>query len=141
MKILSLVLLIVSLTFAKTYRNASSQIVIDDTNRLVWVDDETNLTLRLNHEEATEYCQKLSHAGYTDWRLPNLDEFATIVDKKNKTNFINRAFRYNHNDGYWADRALWRTLWFYADYMHFVSGTPYYDSRHKKKYLRCVREY
>ena len=141
MKILSLVLLIISLVSAKTYRNATTQVVIDDTNRLVWVDNESNLLERFTHEEATEYCANLNHASYNDWRLPSIEEFKTIVDKKNKINFINRAFRYNHKDGYWADKALWRTLWFYADYMHFVSGTPYFDSRHKKKFVRCVRNY
>lgn len=141
MKLISLVLLMVSLVYAKTYRNSSSQVVIDDTNKLVWVDNQTNLLNKLTHEEATEYCASLKHARYSDWRLPSVDEFKTIVDKKNKSNFINRAFRYNHNDGYWADKALWRTLWFYADYMHFVSGTAYYDSRHKTKYVRCVRSF
>ena len=141
MRIISLVLLLTSLMFAKIYRNTTTEVVIDETNKLVWVDDETNLLNRLTHEQATQYCQNLNHANYTDWRLPTLEEFETIVDKKNKINYIKSAFRYNHNTGYWADRALWRTLWFYADYMHFVSGTAYYDSRHKKKFVRCVRSY
>ena len=56
-------------------------------------------------------------------------------------NYVNKAFKYNVPDGYWAFKAHWRTLWFNADYMHFVSGTPYFDNRKKKKYVRCVKNY
>jgi hypothetical protein len=73
--------------------------------------------------------------------LPKIEEYELIVDKKNIKNYINKSFKFNIPDGYWAQKAHWRTLWFYADYMHFISGTAYFDSRHKKKYVRCVRNY
>lgn len=120
-------------------RDANLKVVIDNKNSLMWVDDMSNVKLRLTHEDATIYCENLKHAGYSNWRLPEIDEYEIIVNKKNQRNYINKAFRFNLPDGYWASKAHWRTLWFYADYMHFVSGTPYYDSRHKKKLFRCVR--
>ena len=140
MKYLVLIFLFVSLLDAKIYRKNNIQVVIDDTNNFMWVDDISVLKIKKIHEDAITYCQNLSYAGYTNWRIPKLNEFETIVDKQNFKNYINRAFKYNVPDGYWALKSHWRTFWFYADYMHFVSGTGYFDSRHKTKYIRCIRD-
>lgn len=142
MRFLLLFLLFVSLSFsANLKRNSSSNVVVDSDNKLMWMDDISNVKVRKIHEEATEYCETLSFAGYTNWRIPKIEEFELIVDKSNERSYINRAFKYNMPVGYWAEKAHWRTFWFYADYMFFVSGTPYYDSRHKMKFVRCVRDY
>lgn len=141
MKYLVLLLLLITFSFSNTFQRKSTlNIVIDKTNNLMWMDDISVIQNLKIHQDAQTYCDDLKFAGYSNWRLANLKEFAFIVDKKNEKNYINKAFKYNVPDGYWADKAHWRTFWFYADYMHFVSGTPYYDSRHKKKYIRCVRD-
>jgi len=139
MKYLILFLIFVSLLDAQIYRK-SSQVVVDTEQMLMWVDDISVIKVLKTHEEAIPYCEELVFAGYSNWRIPKIEEFETIVDKKNFKNYINKAFKYNVPDGYWAEKAHWRTLWFYADYMHFVSGTAYFDSRHKNKYVRCVRK-
>jgi len=139
MKFLMIILIFVSLLDAKMNRNERINAVIDNKTNLMWVDDVSVIKIKKTHEDATAYCENLTYAGYANWRIPELEEFETIVNKKNYKNYINYAFKYNVPDGYWARKAHWRTLWFYADYMHFVSGTPYYDSRHKTKYIRCVR--
>ncbi|RXJ67951.1 hypothetical protein CRV08_09075 [Halarcobacter ebronensis] len=121
-------------------RDRTLKVVIDSANKLMWMDDPSVLKVNKSHEDAIDYCDDLNFAGYENWRLPKIEEYELIVDKNNPQSYINRAFRYNKKDGYWARKAHWRTFWFYADYMYFVSGTPYYDSRHKLKYVRCVRD-
>ena len=116
------------------------KVVVDSTAKLMWMDNFSNVKNRLNHSDATDYCEQLQYAGYDNWRLPTIKEFELIVDKTNEKSYINRAFKFNMPVGYWASKAHWRTFWFYADYMFFVSGTPYYDSRHKMKFVRCVRD-
>ena len=138
MKYLILFLIFVSLLDAQIYRK-SSKVVVDTNKKLMWVDDISVLKVMKNHDDAISYCEELNFAGYSNWRIPKIEEFELIVDKKNFKNYINKAFKYNVPDGYWAEKSHWRTLWFYADYMHFVSGTPYFDSRHKDKYVRCIR--
>ncbi len=140
MKYLILILIFVSLLDARVYRKNNIEVVLDTTNNLMWVDSSSVIKVLKTHEDAITYCEDLIFAGYSDWRIPVIKEFETIVNKRNYKNYIKRAFKYNVPDGYWAEKAHWRTLWFYADYMHFVSGTPYYDSRHKKKYVRCVKD-
>lgn len=140
MRYLFLITIVFSFLFSDNFkRNASKKVVVDLTNKLMWIDDVSVIKVLKTHDDATIYCETLNFSGYTNWRIPNIEEFELIVDKKNEKNYINRSFKFNVPDGYWASKAHWRTLWFYADYMHFVSGTPYFDSRHKKKYVRCVR--
>jgi hypothetical protein len=141
MKYLLLLLVFLSFVDAKIYRDGSKDVVLDDESRLMWVDDISVIKTLMNHDEAEKYCQKLSFLGFSDWRLAHIEEFERIVYKKNTKTNIHFAFKYNVPDGYWASTAHWRTLWYNADYMHFVSGTPYYDNRKTKKYIRCVRNY
>lgn len=140
MKFFIIIFIFLSFLDAKIYRKDNIKVVIDDVNKLMWVDDDSVLKIKKTHEEALLYCGNLQHAAYNNWKVPSLEEFKSIVNKKNHLNYIDYAFKFNVPDGYWALKSHWRTLWFYADYMHFVSGTPYFDSRHKKKYVRCVRE-
>jgi len=143
MKTLFLLVLIFFFSFALANdikRNSSLKVVVDNTNKLMWVDDSSVVKLRFTHEEAQEYCDDSRYGGYSNWRLPDIEEFKVIVDKRNERTYIHRAFRFNIADGFWASKAHWRTLWFYADYMYFISGTAYFDSRHKKKYVRCIRD-
>jgi hypothetical protein len=141
MKYLLLVLVFLSLLDARIYRDNAKQVVLDDVTKLMWVDDISVIKNLMNHYKAEEYCNNLSFLGFSDWRLAHIDEFETIVFKKNVKTNINFAFKYNVPDGYWASTAHWRTFWYNADYMYFVSGTPYYDNRETKKYVRCVRNY
>ena len=139
MKFLAVVFVLITFLDASITRKVNIEVVLDSKNNLMWVDDTSVIKLKKTHEDATAYCEDLIFAGYSNWRIPEIEEFETIVDKNNYKNYIKKGFKYNVPDGYWARKAHWRTLWFYADYMHFISGTPYYDSRHKTKYVRCVR--
>ena len=138
-----LILLLISITLANALtlqRNASKEYVYDSQNKLLWTDSMDNIKLQMSHKEAKPYCENLKFAGFSDWRLPHIDEFVLIVDKKNRKNYINKTFKYNQKSGYWAKTAHVRTLWFYADYMNFISGTPYFDNRNVSKFVRCVRD-
>lgn len=141
MKYLFIILMIFSFLDAKIYRDGQKEVVIDDVAKLMWLDNISVIKTSKNHENASTYCKEITYLGFNDWRLPKVEEYELIVDKNNKKTYINKAFKYNVPDGYWAQKAHWRTLWYYADYMHFISGTPYYDNRIKKKYVRCVRDY
>lgn len=141
MKYLLLLIVLLSFLDARIYRDSTREVVIDDSSKLMWQDDISVINTLKDHDIAETYCENLQYIGQSNWRLPKIEEFELIVDKKNTKNYINKAFKYNVPDGYWASKAHWRTLWFYADYMHFISGTAYYDSRHKEKYIRCVRNY
>ena len=134
-------LLITTVLFAGNLkRNNASGTVVDSESRLIWMDNKETISLQLSHKDAVPYCESLDFAGDSSWRIPTIEEYETIVDKKNIQTYINKAFKYNVPTGYWALKAHVRTFWFYADYMNFVSGTAYYDNRNKLKFIRCVRD-
>jgi hypothetical protein len=139
LKIIVLVLIAFLSLNAAMKRDKKRDLVYDNVTKLMWQDSEENILTMLSQPDAIKYCENLEHAGYTNWRIPTTDEYMTIVDKTNKPDNINKAFLYTINDGYWSDKVHWRTFWFYADYMHFLSGTVYYDNKNKLKHIRCVR--
>ena len=141
MKYLLLLFVFLSFLDAKIYRDGSKDVVLDDEARLMWIDSIEVIKDLKTHQEAEAYCKELTFAGFSDWRLAKIEEFERIVYKRNTKTNINFAFKYNVPDGYWANKAHWRTFWYNADYMHFVSGTPYFDNRKTKKYVRCIRDY
>lgn len=140
MKYLILLLITTALCANNFKRNNSLGVVVDNQSKLMWMDTLDNAQLQKTHKEAVPYCEELSFAGYSNWRIPTIEEFETIVDKSNEKTYINKNFRFNLPLGYWALKAHFRTFWFYADYMNFVSGTKYYDNRNKEKLIRCVRD-
>lgn len=141
MKTLLILFILTSVIFAENFRRvASTEVVIDSKRFLMWQDNSDVIEVRKKHTQSIEHCDSLDFAGYDDWYLPTIEEFKTIVDKKNEKSSINSAFKYNLPEGYWASDKLWRTFNFYAHYMNFISGTPYYFNRDYTKLVRCVRK-
>jgi len=142
MKIILVILVLIQFLNAQSLRRDNSrEVVISSKNHLMWMDTKDAVLIEKSQAEAAKYCEDLKLAGYSNWRLPSIEEFKTIVDKNNHPVYINKAFKYSVPKGYWSNNVKWRTLWFYADYMHFLSGTPYYDNKTKPKNVRCVRQY
>jgi hypothetical protein len=58
-------------------------VVKGSENGLVWyIDDPDNANTKLNmmtYENAAKECSDLEWAGFTDWRLPTIDELRTLV--------------------------------------------------------------
>lgn len=141
MKTILLICMCASMMMAQLFtRDSMSEVVKDYNNNLMWVDNKNTITLQMTHKEALNFCETLVYSGYANWRVPTIEEFQTIVDKSNKKSYINKAFKFNVPTGYWALKAHFRTFWYYADYMNFISGTAYFDNRKVNKYVRCVRD-
>lgn len=139
LKIFLAFLICIQLSYASSFYRTNFA-AVDRGTMLMWQDTEETINLMFTHKEAIEYCENLTLGGFDNWRLPKIDELKTIVDTKNHPYYINRIFKNKIASGYWARDTLWRTLNFYAWYMNFLSGTPYYYNRDYHKYVRCVRD-
>jgi hypothetical protein len=120
----------------------SGDYVLDDTNRLMWQDSYDTVKVRLDQPNAVKYCEKLSFAGFSDWRLPNREEYKTIIDITRKKELkIDKAFKYILPENYWTSDRTWiRNFGLYGYYVYFKSGAIYYQNRTLyKKFVRCVR--
>lgn len=74
-------------------RDATKKIVTDTTTRLMWQDNTTASTMYWS--DAIDYCEGLSLGGFTDWRLPNINELLSVSDFSNKSNLYFSIFNYN----------------------------------------------
>ena len=114
--------------------------VSDGYTGLMWqqATSETEMTW----EEAILYCENLSLAGYTDWRLPNRNELQSLVDKQpdpTSGSAISTAFPDTYSLPYWTStsRALIPgSAW--AVGFAFGQMTPFYVKEHHN-YARAVR--
>ena len=150
----------VTSTFTK-----NGDIVTDNITTLQWQDNNDVNSTERNWEDAINYCEELALGGFSDWRLPNINELLSIVDK-NKTAgspAIKDGFKHvvytagtgGYHDLYWSsstpneknDPTLTDTS--HAIGVNFYYGDEYYFNysshasgpaeKHKTNYVRCVR--
>ena len=110
--------------------------VTDNNTGLMCQQDEAGF---MNWEGAISYCEGLSQAGYTDWRLPNIKELESISDDTFynpaiDTNFFPGAFAL----GYWSSTTDAGSS-SYAWRVFFNDGRVDSVDKSEDHYVRCVR--
>ena len=94
-------------------------IVIDHTTGLIW--QQSGSDLPLWYDEAKNYVVKLNRnkfAGFSDWRLPTLEEAASLLEPTSNLN-INKIFD-SHQGSIWSsdlDAEDGKMAWF-VDFMY-----------------------
>lgn len=124
---------------SKFYRDDAKGVVIDPTFKLMWQDgDKVYIT---DYKGAKSYCEKLSYAGYSDWRLPTIKELQSIVDYSKHSPALNRAFKYYSADNTYCwsstiDAMDSSNAWD----IYFSNGSAGGDSLSLNNCVRCVRQ-
>lgn len=113
-----------------------TNIVTDNITKLQWQDDVISNTM--TWQDAIEHCETLVLGGYDDWRLPNINELKSIIDR-NKTNpAIADGFEKISSGDYWSSTTYEgdrKSAW----YVGFGSGNTYYHHKDYNYFIRCVR--
>jgi len=111
-------------------------IVKDSVTKLEWQDD--TITGTMEWQEAINYCEGLILGDYDDWRLPNINELKSIIDRNRSNPAIVLAFEHTSSSAYWSSttskgnhEVAWNVYFNYGN----VDGN-YKDSG---RYVRCVR--
>ncbi|NJN66549.1 MAG: DUF1566 domain-containing protein [Chloroflexaceae bacterium] len=70
-----------------SYTDHGNGTVTDNVTGLMWQqsadtdgDGDIDAADKLTYDEATGYCDNLSLAGYTDWRLPDIKQLYSLID-------------------------------------------------------------
>lgn len=125
-------------------RDNTLEVVIDEANGLMWQDDATAVSNKLNWTDSIDYCEASTHAGYTDWRLPNINELAYTLPN---STFVNET---TYTDPFWGPTAPNRNpYWSSTPYAGFSGYSWAMESagfnspifNHTDLYnVRCVRD-
>jgi hypothetical protein len=125
-------------------QDSSATVAIDAKTNLVWQDEMYVREKKNNDDEkignfkyAKEYCEKLNLASHDDWRLPNVDELKTVIDKKRKPAF-NTIFK-NAVDKRFVTSSLYMSEKNYIWVVDFNTGDPFGSHINNKNFIRCVR--
>ena len=123
----------------------------------------------MNWENAGSYCDSLEEGGFSDWRLPTVDELRTLIlnceatqtggacpasdpDNLGSSNNCRSCDSIDNNGGYyskfgdgdnvvlWSSSLLSGNPTVYAWSVNFNNGSVYYKSKASSYNVRCVRE-
>ncbi len=114
----------------------SGDIVTDSTTNLQWQDDA--IGSQMAWEVAITYCEALELDTLDDWRLPNINELKSIIDRSNLDPAIVDGFDYTSSDYYWSStthEGYKNNAWS----ANFNSGNTIYGTKGNSFFVRCVR--
>jgi len=125
---------------ARYTRNNAKQIVLDASTNLIWQDtaDTVSDTAKKTWSEAVDKCEQLDLGGYSDWRLPNLNELNSITDKTTHGPAMDREFKNKKSTKFWSsttEDANSSSAW----YSYFWCGCNDVQDKTEKDNVRCVR--
>ncbi|MBI5185951.1 MAG: DUF1566 domain-containing protein [Nitrospinae bacterium] len=105
---------------------------------LMWQQEDDNT--KRTWDAAVAYCGALSLAGYSDWRLPYLDELNSIVDTR-YTPAIDGVYFPNTDSSYYWSSATHMGNTSNAWYVDFKNGLVVNNiNKSYSLYARCVRD-
>ena len=134
-------------------RDDSKEVILDHITGLMWADDENvstvtkrwvtigNFSARnyfdTSGDTATTYCSDLTLGGYSNWRLPSIDELVYITDKGKVNPSIDKSvFQNTAPKRYWTSTNYFN---YGAWSVYFYYGYDSYDNKFASNYVRCVR--
>ena len=128
---------------AKNSTRDTQGIVTDNNTQLQWQNDTP--VPDATWEDAINYCEGLALGSYTDWRLPNLNELYSIVDRTitdPNTPAVDTAFQNINGDS--SDDVYWSssTTIEYKDMawvLRFSKGTDTTKAKSATNHVMCVR--
>jgi Protein of unknown function (DUF1566) len=121
---------------AQIMRDNLDELVIDKTNNLMWQDDITAKSVKGNWNEAIAYCSNLHLHGYSDWRVPIMDDLFSVRDES-RTPAINLLFKNVQSEHYWSGSDVYQGKYGWS--MNFQDGDDSTDPKSSLFYIRCVR--
>lgn len=118
-----------------TTQTVSGKAVVTDLKTgLMWQKDYVS---GKTWQQALKYCEDSTYAGYSDWRLPNKNELASLINyEKSETPYS--YFPDMPSEWFWSSSTVvyfTESAW----YMNVSNGTTGNGKKTDNSYVRCVR--
>jgi len=110
--------------------------VTDTSTGLMWQQATAG---QMNWEEAIAYCESLSLAGHSDWRLPDCNELQSVVDYSTNDPAINTDYFPDTLSLYYWSSTTWVGGSAYAWRVYFGCGSVGGSDKTFSYYVRAVR--
>ena len=115
---------------------SGQKVVVDRNTGLMW--QQTIQAKKISWDAAVSYCNDLSDAGYSDWRLPAPKELLTIVDNSKNDPAIDETYFPDTPNSY-----FWSSTVYFANSGNAwgmdASGKFEFFEKGGAHYVRCVR--
>jgi hypothetical protein len=113
--------------------------VTDRATGLMW--EKSGSKDYINYEKAKKYIEELNRkqfAGYSDWRLPTVDEMTSLLEPEKQSNgdYINPIF---DSKQWWCWSADTVKGWMAAWLVYFLNGDVNWNNLFSNNYVRGVR--
>ena len=132
-------LMVTTVVWAKpdsAYTDNGNGTVTDIETKLMW---QQKIAGAMIWDQARSYCRGLSLADHKDWRLPELYELKTLVDRDQSPPEINHTyFQDTAASWYWSSTTIALNT-FLAWRVNFGNGNEDYDYKFLDGYVRAVR--
>ena len=111
--------------------------VLDNTTNLIW---DAGESAGLNWKQACEHPKSLSVAGFSDWRLPTVEELFALADRTKFEPAIDTAFFPKCEGGwYWNSTVDASSPGVYAWLVNFGYGDSSSSRQDYEGLVRAVR--
>ena len=114
--------------------SSDGKTVTDNRTGLMWQKEYVSKTW----QQALKYCEDLSYAGYTDWRLPNKNELASLVNYE-KSGSPYSYFPDVPSNEFWSSSTRVSSTGYAAWSVDFNYGSVGNYTKTSSIYVRCVR--
>ncbi len=141
MRVIFLIMIGLNVLSAEITRD-SNGIVTDTGTKLQWQDDTVGSAMAW--EASINHCESLTLGGHSDWRLPNINELISIVDKlRVDDSVIVGGFVNTSSNGYWSSSSYEGNkddAWIVSFSYGYTGGFNYRYDKDANNYVRCVRD-
>ena len=117
----------------------NDMVVQDAVTGLDW--QRTVVSKSFKWKDALEFCSTLTYGGYSDWRLPTINELITLIDfTKDHPAIDTVVFPDTVPEPFWSSTTyvFHKTS---AWGVYFGTGQVYHYRKEGKHFVRCVRRH
>ncbi len=133
----AILLIMIGLSLLQADFIKTGDVVKDTVSKLEWQDNE--IGSQTTWQGAIDRCEELVLDGHNDWRLPNINELKSLIDRSKSNPAIVEGFKNTSSDYYWSSTTYEDTK-SSAWVVDFSYGNVGNYNKDDNSYVRCVRD-